>query len=153
MFGATLYTLYTIHKSDELHEREHDMQTEKKWRQAPDRLTSWGISDEGEAIDPAQVETCERWLREFATPQKAVNQRAYSYSLKHQVERWATTDGNFCPDRCRQRSRTGPIVNPPCRLVVPCRSLVVTTSRPCRSSLSLKRELQDDKGIATRATR
>jgi len=75
------------------------METEQKiWRQAPDQITAWGIGNEGGPVDPAQVKVCERWLREFATPQNEFNYRRTSYGLKHTVEGWArqyVTNGAF----------------------------------------------------------
>lgn len=45
-----------------------------------------------------EVAQCREWIRIFVSPQKSVNPRAYSYSLKHRVENWGNSyvsNGDF----------------------------------------------------------
>lgn len=45
-----------------------------------------------------EVEKCREWIRLFAKPQKSINPKAYSYTLKHRVEDWANkyvSNGDF----------------------------------------------------------
>jgi len=45
-----------------------------------------------------EVEKCREWIRLFTKTQKSINNKAYSYSLKHRVEDWANkyvSNGDF----------------------------------------------------------
>ena len=45
-----------------------------------------------------EVEKCREWISIFAKPQKSINPKAYSYTLKHRVENWANkyvSNGDF----------------------------------------------------------
>lgn len=53
-------------------------------------VTANGLSDTpGKEPDRVEIETCKKWLAEFARKRKSINDRRWSYSLKHTVERWA----------------------------------------------------------------
>lgn len=48
-----------------------------------------GLSDtEKDKPSENEIKHCEAWIKRFARPSKAINQRAFSYSLKHVVEKW-----------------------------------------------------------------
>ena len=58
-------------------------------------ITDYGIFPKGKkekdstAPNNHEIALCEKWLYEFAQPQKRFNERFSSYGLKHQVEKWA----------------------------------------------------------------
>jgi hypothetical protein len=43
---------------------------------------------QGDKPIESEVKLCEKWIREFVTPRKAINTKHSSYGLKHAVERW-----------------------------------------------------------------
>jgi len=67
-----------------------------KWERVSDNglepNRDWPVDPEAPAQD--QVDVCREWLRLHAEPTKNIRRAAYSYALKHVVEKWVAKSGH-----------------------------------------------------------
>ena len=53
-------------------------------------ITANGLEDIPTCAEPAskEVQACKEWITKFTTKRKTINDKHWSYGLKHKVEKW-----------------------------------------------------------------